>query len=210
VIVGASRYDAGQSNEGAAFVFLGSASGIADGNPATAAAQLESDQVNGWLVNVAGAGDVNGDGYADVIVGAYGYDAGQSDEGAAFVFLGSASGIADGNPATAAAQLESDQVNARMGGSVSGAGDVNGDGYADGIVGARSYDAGQIDEGAAFVFLGSASGIAAGNPATAAVQLESDQAGAQHGFSVSGAGDVNGDGYADVIVGAYHYDAGEI
>jgi len=43
---------------------------------------------------VAGAGDVNGDGYADVIVGAFLYDAGQSDEGAAFVFLGSGSGIA--------------------------------------------------------------------------------------------------------------------
>ncbi len=48
--------------------------------------------------SVSGAGDVNGDGYADVIVGATGYDAGQSNEGAAFVFLGSASGIADGNP----------------------------------------------------------------------------------------------------------------
>ena len=41
---------------------------------------------------------MNGDGYADVIVGAYFYDAGQADEGAAFVFLGSASGIADGSP----------------------------------------------------------------------------------------------------------------
>ena len=59
---------------------------------------------------MASAGDVNGDGYADVIVGALFYDAGQTDEGAAFVFLGSASGIADGNPATAHAQLESDQA----------------------------------------------------------------------------------------------------
>ena len=49
-------------------------------------------------------------------------------EGAAFVFLGSAAGIADGNPATAAAQLESNQADARLGWSVAGAGDVNGDG----------------------------------------------------------------------------------
>jgi len=61
--------------------------------------QLEADQASVHFgISVAGAGDVNGDGYADVIVGASGYDAGQSDEGAAFVFLGSASGIADGNP----------------------------------------------------------------------------------------------------------------
>ena len=79
---------------------------------------------------------------------------------------------------------------------------MNGDGYADVIVGAPRYDAGQTDEGAAFVFLGSASGIASGNPATPHAQLESNQAGACFGVSVAGAGDVNGDGYADVIVGA--------
>jgi hypothetical protein len=208
VIVGAYGYDAGETDEGAAFVFLGSASGIADGDPTTAHAQLESDQAGAWLgASVAGAGDVNGDGYADVIVSAEGYDAGETDEGAAFVFLGSASGIADGNPTTAHAQLESDQAGAGVE-SVAGAGDVNGDGYADVIVGSNDYDAGQAGEGAAFVFLGSASGIADGDPSTAHAQLESDQAGAELG-SVAGAGDVNGDGYADVIVGIGHYDAGE-
>ncbi len=165
VIVGARDYDAGEWNEGAAFVFLGSASGIADGDPGTAAAQLESDQGNAKLgSSVAGGGDVNGDGYDDVIVGAEGYNAGESDEGAAFVFLGSASGIADGDPGTAAAQLESDQRGAKLGSSVAGARDVNGDGYDDVIVGARDYDAGESNEGAAFVFLGSASGIADGDP----------------------------------------------
>jgi hypothetical protein len=103
---------------------------------------------------VAGAGDVNGDGYADVIVGARFYDAGQNDEGAAFVFLGSASGIASGNPSTANAQLESDQLSAELGVSVAGPGDVDGDGFADVIVGSSLYDAGELDEGAAFVFYG--------------------------------------------------------
>ncbi|HVN39423.1 MAG TPA: integrin alpha [Myxococcota bacterium] len=210
VIVGASHYDNGQLDEGAAFVFLGSASGIASGNPATAATQLESNQASAFLgQSVAGAGDVNGDGYADVIVGAYRFDAGETDEGAAFVFLGSASGVASGNPSTAAAELQSNQANAQMGYSVAGAGDVNGDGYADVIVGAPTFDAGETDEGAAFVFLGSASGIASGNPTTAAAELQSNQAGAQLGGSVAGAGDVNGDGYADVIAGAQFYSAGQ-
>jgi hypothetical protein len=91
---------------------------------------------------------VNGDGYSDVIVGAENYGAGQGTEGVAFVFHGSASGIADGNPVSAATQLEANQSNALLGGSVAGAGDVNGDGYSDVIVGARLYDAGQSDEGA--------------------------------------------------------------
>jgi hypothetical protein len=157
----------------------------------TADTQLESDQANASLgQSVASAGDVNGDGYADVIVGAPKYDNGESDEGAAFVFLGSASGIVGTNPATAHTQLESDQAFAGLGQSVASAGDVNGDGYADAIVGAPLYSAGQSTEGAAFVFLGSASGIADGSPASAATQLQSDQTDARFGQSVASAGDV--------------------
>ena len=208
LIVGAEFYDSGEADEGAAFVYLGSASGIADGTPATAAAQLESNQSgSAFGTSVAGAGDVNGDGYADVIVGADAYDAGETDEGAAFVFHGSATGIASGTPASAAAQLESNQAGATLGGSVAGAGDVDGDGFADVIVGAEDYDAGELDEGAAFVFRGSPSGIVAGAPAA---QLESNQVEARLGGSVAGAGDVKGDGYADVIVDAEFYDNGQL
>ncbi len=78
---------------------------------------------------------------------------------------------------------------------------MNGDGYADVVVGAPSYDAGETDEGAAFVFLGSATGIADGSAATAAARLESNQAGAELGWSVASAGNVNGDGYADMSRG---------
>jgi hypothetical protein len=58
---------------------------------------------------VSSAGDVNGDGYSDVVVGAKYYDNGQTNEGAAFVYHGSASGIST----TASAILESNQVNAQ-------------------------------------------------------------------------------------------------
>ena len=93
---------------------------------------------------------------------------------------------------------ESDQ-DAFFGWSVSSAGDVNGDGYGDIVVGAKYYDNGLGYEGRAFVYLGSATGLG-DNPAWTA---ESNQAGANFGYSVSFAGDVNGDGYGDVVVGAY-------
>src|SRR5690606_41267218 len=108
---------------------------------------------------VASAGDVNGDGYADVIVGAPQYDDGQLTEGAAFVFLGSASGVADGHPGTAHARLAGNQEGAAFGQSVASAGDVNGGGYADVIIGAYFYTSDHDSESAACVFLGSASGV---------------------------------------------------
>jgi hypothetical protein len=209
VIVGAPGYDAGEVDESAAFIFLGSATGIADGNPGTAQSRLEGGQVGAAFgASVAGAGDVNGDGYADVIVGAPAYDAGEADEGAAFVFLGGAAGIPNASATSAQARLESDQSSANFGASVAGAGDLNGDGYADVIVGAPAYDAGEADEGAAFVFLGGAAGIADTHAAGAHARLESDQPGAGLGTSVAGAGDVNGDGFDDVVVGAPGFESG--
>ena len=144
---------------------------------------------------MATAGDVNGDGFADVIVGASGYDNGQTDEGRAFVYHGSAAGLAT----TAAWTAESDQANARFGSSVATAGDVNGDGFSDVIVGAYAYDNGQTDEGRAFVYHGLGGGLSQRPPPGPRSRT---RLGAEFGFSVATAGDVNGDGYSDVIVGA--------
>src|SRR5439155_1548417 len=185
-------------DEGRAYVYLGSASGLAT----SAAWTAESNQAGSDFGSaVATAGDVNGDGFADVIVGAHLFSNGASAEGRAFLYLGSASG-----PATTAAwTAESDQMTADFGFSVATAGDVNGDGFADVIVGAPSYDNGQMNEGRVFVYMGSASGLAT----TPAWSVESNQADSQFGYSVATAGDVNGDGYSDVIIGAYLYDNGQ-
>ncbi|QEC41552.1 FG-GAP-like repeat-containing protein [Pseudobacter ginsenosidimutans] len=197
IIAGAPNYSNGENTEGACWVFLGSPTGI----NTTPAFTFESNQVDAQLgVSVAGAGDVNGDGYGDVIVGANKFSHGQATEGVVFVFHGSSTGI---NPAVAAI-LERDQTGSRFGGAVSGAGDVNGDGYSDVIVGANVFSNGQANEGAAFVYYGSASGL---NTATS-VLLEGNLAAARFGFSVCGAGDVNGDGFSDVFVGAIDFSNG--
>jgi len=96
---------------------------------------------------------------------------------------------------------ESDSVGAHFGASVSTAGDVNGDGFDDVIVGAPHYDGGQAAEGAVFVYHGSASGLSTTPNWTA----ESNQTDAWFGVSVSTAGKVNNDAFDDVIVGAQQY-----
>ncbi|MCZ7582581.1 MAG: integrin alpha [Deltaproteobacteria bacterium] len=198
VVVGARFYDNGQNEEGRAYVFLGNAAGVQSSPVWTA----ESDQVSAYFgYCVSGAGDVNGDGYDDVIVGAHTYDNGQNDEGRAYVFLGQSSGVQSSPIWTG----ESDQADAQFGISVSGAGDVNGDGYDDVIVGASLYDNSTNNEGRAYVFLGQASGVQASATWTA----DGAQTNDQFGSSVSAAGDVNGDGYDDVIVGAKRYDNGQ-
>ena len=198
VIVGAYMYDNGQTNEGRAFVYHGSASGLST-SPAWT---VESDQADARLgMSVASAGDVNDDGYDDVIVGTHFFTNGQTNEGRASVYHGSASGLST----SAAWSVESDQASAHLGASVSSAGDVDDDGYSDVIVGANDYDNGEGDEGRAFVYLGSAGGLAT----SAAWTSECDQASASFGKSVATAGDVNWDGYDDVVVGALFYDNGE-
>ncbi|MEZ4824318.1 MAG: integrin alpha [Ignavibacteria bacterium] len=76
---------------------------------------------------------------------------------------------------------ESNQAGAGVGFSVATAGDVNGDGYSDVIVGAPKYDNGETDEGQAFVFHGSATGLSS----TANWTAESDQENAQLGYCVA-------------------------
>jgi hypothetical protein len=194
VIVGVRMYDNGQTDEGRALVYHGTASGPS----LNFSWSVESNQATAWFGWAVGtAGDVNGDGFADVIVGAMLYDNGQDTEGRAYVYHGSSTGLAISASWTA----ESNQIGAEFGNAVGTAGDVNGDGYSDVIVGAFTYDNGQADEGRAFVYHGSAAGL---SPA-AAWTGESGQIDAEFGYAVGTAGDVNGDGYADVVIGARAY-----
>ncbi len=198
VIIGAPSFDNGQSDEGRAFVYNGSANGLSPIANWTAESNREFAYFG---FSVSKAGDVNGDGYSDVIVGSYGFANGQTEEGKVYVYQGSASGLS----VAANWNAESDQSYAHFGRSVSTAGDVNDDGYNDVIVGAFLYDNDQTDEGRIFVYHGSPAGLSE----TANWIADSDQSGSEFGLNVSCAGDVNKDGYSDVVIGAPGYDNGE-
>ncbi|MBK8283768.1 MAG: FG-GAP repeat protein [Ahniella sp.] len=194
ILVGAPNFDATLSNEGAMYLYLGGA--IVD---ATADAVLVGGQASAFLGwTVAGAGDLNGDGFADIAGGAIGFDAsGASNGGLVRVFFGGAS-----FDTTPDANLLSGQTDGRMGSGLASAGDINGDGFSDLIVGANEFDNGQLNEGRVFIFKGTAGAF----PTTADTTLEVDQIDSGFGTSVAGAGDVNGDGFSDVLVGAPEFD----
>ncbi|MBU4154396.1 MAG: integrin alpha, partial [Proteobacteria bacterium] len=188
---------------------------------------IQGDVANDYAgYSVSSAGDVNGDGFDDLIVGAHGGDDGGSYAGEAYVVFGGAGGfgIADGAgrqvidlTTLTSAQgftIQGDVVFDQAGRAVSSAGDVNGDGFDDLIVGAYHGDDGGSDAGEAYVVFGGAGGFGTTDGAGRQVLdlttltsaqgfiIQGDVAGDLAGRSVSSAGDVNGDGFDDLIVGA--------
>lgn len=148
------------------------------------------------------AHDFNGDGYADLVVGAMSQDNPAINEGNTFVYYGSATGV--GLDASITLDNPSDQDGGLFGGSVAAAGDLNADGYADLVVGAQQQDGAAMDEGKAYVYYGSSTGIAASPSVT--LDNPSGQEAGVLGVSVAGAGDLDGDGYDDLVVGAPRQD----
>ncbi len=195
LLAGAPRFDSGQTRGGAAFLFYGSPTGLSDQPDWSVVSDLTGAR---YGFAVSAAGDVNGDSYGDMLVGAYRSNDGQPEEGRVYLYLGSLHGL----PTTSDWTFESNQKEAHLGYSVAGGGDVNGDGFDDVLVGARWYSDTLSNEGAAYLFLGSPTGL--GNtPDWTAV---GGQINAAFGTAVAFGGDINGDGYDDILVGAPYYD----
>lgn len=175
--------------------------------------------------SVSDAGDVNGDGIDDCIVGAYLAGPNGPGSGQSYVVFGSSSGFAaeielsallaaNGGDGSAGFALNGAAEGDRSGNSVSAAGDVNGDGMDDIIIGSERADPNGGASGQGYVVFGRSSGFgpelelsalksANGGSGKAGFVLNGTATGAYAGCSVSAAGDVNGDGTGDIILGAH-------
>jgi len=157
---------------------------------------------------VALAGDVNGDGLSDLLVGAFASAAGGTNSGRVWLWPGAGTGVVG-----AAQSIGIGKPGDFYGRAVTGAGDANGDGYADVLVGAPQNDpdttigdfrrVSLTDPGYAQLYLGSASGLTAAPALTLTGEADDDH----FGYALAGLGDVNGDGFSDVLIGAFKNDA---
>jgi hypothetical protein len=190
------------------------------------------DKIGRW---VNGAGDVNNDGYADILIGTEMADGGGTTSGEVYLVLGRSTAnwqtltdaagdfnLDNMSDANGTVRFIGRNTNERAGGA-SGAGDVNNDGYDDVLVAAWDAGGGGVQSGEVYIILGRSTANwqtltdAAGNfnldnlsDANNTVRLIGRNANDSTGQSISSAGDVNRDGYDDILMGAQVADGGGI
>jgi len=229
LIIGAIHADPnGNSNAGSSYVVFGRNTANVGNFPASLAlSSLNGSngiRIDGAAVSdrsgysVSAAGDINGDGTDDLIVGApFANPNGNTDAGSSYVVFGQTTAF----PATLALadlngsngfRLDGVAEGDKSGYSVDAAGDINGDGVDDLIVGAYYADPNDnTSAGSSYVVFGQttafpASLVLSGLNGSNGFRLDGVAAGDKSGYSVSAAGDINGDGIGDLIVGAYGAD----
>jgi hypothetical protein len=201
--VGAWGNDDGDTSAGQVSIFGGvTASGSAS---ATADVLLTGDEYYGCVgYAVADGGDVNGDGYDDLLVGG---DGTSSYRGAAYVVYGAASASGEYTLGDVAPMFTGTSGYDYLGNSVTGLGDIDGDGYDDIGLGAYGDDDNGGYSGSLFIIYGSAFVLTGGAIAdTYDAQIYGSGSSAYVGYytSTEGKADFDGDGYGDFVVGAYY------
>ncbi len=205
-------YNASTNNAGKTYLFFGNdtnswSSGISCSEANASFIGEAAGDVSGH--SIAGAGDINRDGYDDFLIGAPENDDGGSAAGKTYLFFGTNETIwSTGMSCSEAnASFEGEIFSIRSGYAVAGVGDVNGDNYDDFIIGAPQYEASIDKEGKTYLFFGNdtnswSSGM---NCSQANASFIGEDEGDYSGNAVAGAGDVDGDGYGDFLIGAYRY-----
>ncbi|MCE9500540.1 MAG: FG-GAP-like repeat-containing protein, partial [Leptospira sp.] len=188
------------ANQGEAYIFYGKSSGISSGLASTANITMTGSGSGLKFGSTVSVNDYNGDNFLDFAIGGSGYSAGT---GKVYIFNGSSAGFSSKNSDNADVIITGSTAAENFGFS-SASGDFNGDGFADLVVGANLFTTSQ---GRAYIFHGSATGIAVTNSSSASTIITGISSNDQTGETVSSLY-LNGDGFSDLLVGSSNYSAG--
>ncbi len=194
LVVGAPRHVENTNNPGRAYVYLLNGTRSIRNTPNITLTGSDNGDIFGGVVNICG--DVNGDGYDDVLVTASGHNGTGTDfdVGKVYVYYGSSSGVSTTADWTYTGKTKED----RLGWSASGIGDVNDDGYDDILIGVPLYDtSSKTDAGAALVFYGGSGGLSSSPDVT----IEGDTANGLLAYDLAHSEDINGDDIDDFVIG---------
>ncbi len=200
IIIGAIYNGAGGGDAGAAYMLRGPLTGTID--LAFADAKLVGETGNDWMGAGVSGGDLSGDGYADLLTGAWGQDAGGDRSGAGYIVESPVSGVFDLSAADA--KLVGEDSLDRVGTRVSAAGDLDGDGIDDVLISSHGNDDGGDSSGGAYILYSPVSGTI--DLSAADAELVGEEAEDTVGYGLDTGGDVDGDGYDDVLIGAVNND----
>ena len=206
LVIGAPANDDNGDLAGKAYLVLGQAGGWTTDVPLNQAdasflGENAGDAAGG---SVARVGDVDGDGFGDLLIGAPYCDQAGIRSGKVYLVRGDANGAGVGvDLAASAASFVGENAYDCAGLAVAGVQDMDGDGFVDFMIGAPMADGGATERGRSYLVLGGSGGW---NPDTGLIESDAWFAGDamldRAGNSISGTGDVDGDGYADLIIGA--------
>ncbi|MFH0818959.1 MAG: integrin alpha [Patescibacteria group bacterium] len=202
ILIGAYQNNAGGYNAGAVYLIYGQASYLSDINLSAADVKFTGLAADYAGYSVSSAGDVNNDGFDDILIGAYGNSSFLVNAGGAYVVYGQSGDLSDMVLSSADVKYYGESNNDFAGYSVASAGDVNSDGYDDILIGATGDDTVATDAGAVYLIYGAQSlSSDTLNSADAKFAGEGENDGTS--FSLAGNGDLNNDGYSDFIIGTY-------
>ena len=215
ILIGAKYNDDGGNRAGKAYLILGGSLSLGTNILSTADSTFTGEEPEDHAAHVHGAGDIDGDGFDDILISAQNNDDGGNNAGKTYLMFGSS--ITPGNISLTVADLAfvGEEAEDYSGFAIKGVGDINGDGLEDVAIGAYGNDGNGTDAGKAYIITNAAMLSSSIDLSNASIQIYGENPEDWAGYSITEIADLEGDNKNEVLIGApqndeAHSNAGKV